>query len=180
MRASPLGLGFENAWTWTSGPLLTLGAIGAIALAYHLGLKIPNPPAFLVLAIVFSAYAGGLVPGLISAALAWSYTYFFFALPGQPFHHTDENLRRVIVWAITMPATAILVGNLKRHAERAYLRQDLLEQFFKFAPDAIVIVDHEGRVAYVNNQTEKIFGCRALSPCRKGACGMTDSGRVRR
>ena len=154
----PLGFGYRYIWTRTSGPLLTLGAIGALVLAYRAGLHIPNPPAFLVLAIVFSAYAGGWLPGLISAALSWIYIYFFFAVPGEPFQHTDENLKRVIVWAITMPATAILVGNLKRHAERTYLRQNLLEQFFKFAPDAIVIVDREGRIAHVNNQTEKIFG----------------------
>jgi PAS domain S-box-containing protein len=155
---TPLGFGDQNGWTRISGPLLTLGTIGILMLTYRAGLDIPNPPAFLVLAIVFSAYAGGLAPGLISAAMAWIYVYFFFAIPGQPFHHSDENLRRIIVWGITMPATAVLVGNLKRHAERTYLRQDLLEQFFKFAPDAIVIVDREGRIAHVNDQTEKIFG----------------------
>ena len=155
---APLGLGYPNIWLQISGPLLTLGVIVAHLLAYRIGVDIPNPPAFLVLAIVFSAYAGGLMPGLFSAALAWGYIYFFFSIPGQPFHHTDENFRRVIVWAITMPATALLVGTLKHHAERTYLRQNLLEQFLKFAPDAIVIVDRDGRIAHVNNKMEKIFG----------------------
>ncbi len=156
--SAPLGLGYQNVWAQFSGPLLTLGVIIAHMLAYRVGVDIPNPPAFLILAIVFSAYAGGLGPGLISAALSWAYIYFFFSLPGQPFLHTDENLKRVIVWAVTMPATAILVGTLKNHAERTYLQQDMLEQFFKFAPDAIVVVDSEGHIANVNNQAKKVFG----------------------
>ena len=154
----PPSLRYRNIWFRISGPLLTLGVMAAHSQAYRVGLEIPNPPALLVLAIVFSAYSGGLVPGLISAALSWAYIYFFFSIPGQPFSHTDENLKRVIVWAITMPATAILVGTLKHHAERTYLRQNLLEQFFKFSPDAIVIIDSTGYIAHANNQTEKIFG----------------------
>ena len=155
---TPPGLGHQNIWTRTGGPLLTLGMIGILVLTYRTGLEIPNPPAFLVLAIVYSAYAGGLVPGLASAVLACIYTCYFFSVPGQILHFSDENLRRIIVWGITMPAIAILVGTLKRHAERTYLWQDLLEQFFKFAPDAVVMVDRKGRIAHINDQTEKIFG----------------------
>lgn len=150
----------SSTWALISGPLLTLGVIVAHMQAYRFGLDIPNPPALLVLALVFTAYIGGLIPGLISAALAWGYIYFFFSIPGQPFQHTDENLKRVIVWGITLPATALLVGSLKHYAERTFQRQDLLEQFFKFAPDAILITDRAGHIKHVNNQTKYIFGYR--------------------
>lgn len=154
----PLGMGSSSAWTQLSGPLLTIGVITAHMLAYRVGIDIPNPPALLVLALVFTAYIGGLIPGLISAALAWLYIDFFFSIPGQPLHHSSENLNRIIVWGITLPATALLVGSLKHHAESTFQRQDLLEQFFKFAPDAILITDREGHIRHANNKTEIIFG----------------------
>lgn len=154
----PQDLGQQNIWVRASGPLLTLAIVIALTLTDRAGIHIPNPPAFLVLAIVFAAYIGGLVPGLISAAFAWVYIYFFFAIPGQPFQHSDENLRRIIVWGITMPATTLLVGRLKHYAERSFKRNELLEQFFKLAPDAIVIVNREGLVTHINEQTERIFG----------------------
>ena len=156
--STPKGMSFESRWAKIGGPLLTLGVIAAHMQAYHVGIDIPNPPALLVLTLVFAAYIGGLIPGMISAALAWGYIYFFFSIPGQPFHHTDENIKRIVVWAITLPATALLVGSLKHHAERTFRRQDLLEQFFKFAPDAILIADYAGRIKHANNKTENIFG----------------------
>lgn len=103
-----------------AGPLLTLGALAGIELLARVAFKIPNPPAILLLLVVFSAFTGGLRPGLISAALAWTYFAYFFSIPGQPFHYTGENLRRVMVWAVTTPAIVVMVGLLKGRAERAF------------------------------------------------------------
>jgi PAS domain S-box-containing protein len=164
--------------------LLTLLTAALSQLLSNTSLRVPNPPAFLVLSIVFSAFQGGLASGLISAVVAWAYVTVFFSNPGQPFVYTDENLRRVIVWAITMPAMAALVGVLQRRAERALamtqshaalqaevterkqadqtLResQAMFQALFEFAPDAIVAVNGEGNIVRVNAQTETMFGYR--------------------
>ncbi|MDP2316407.1 MAG: ATP-binding protein [Pseudomonadota bacterium] len=97
-----------------------MGAIVGIELLARVSLKIPNPPALLLLLLVFSAFTGGLRPGLVSAALAWTYFAYFFSIPGQPFHYTAENRLRVIVWAVTTPGIVVMVGHLKRRAEQAF------------------------------------------------------------
>lgn len=121
--------------TLISGPIITLALAALTELLIGTQLHIANPPAFFILAIVFSAFSGGLKPGLISAAIAWVYVAYFFSQPDQPFHFTDENLRRVIVWAFAMPLTAFMVGLLNRRtararveAEVAIIRQAQLEE----------------------------------------------------
>lgn len=82
-----------------------------------LSIKIPNPPAILVLIVVFSAFYSGLRSGLISAVLAGLYFAYFFSIPGHTFHYTNENLARVSLWAITTPAMVLMIGFLRRRAE---------------------------------------------------------------
>src|SRR3989304_3800625 len=48
-----------------------------------------------------------------SDLLAWLYIAWFFSLPGQPFDYSDENLLRVLVWGLSMPFMAWMVGILK-------------------------------------------------------------------
>jgi PAS domain S-box-containing protein len=78
-------------------------------------LRIPNPPAFFVLAIIFTGFRGGVRPALASAALSWLYTAYFFASAGFR-TYAEEDARRAVVWALVMPLTAWLVGRLNRRA----------------------------------------------------------------
>jgi len=98
------------------GPALTLVVALLSQLLAASPLRVPNPPALLVLLIVYSAFQGGLTAGLVSAVVSWIYVAFFFSNPGEPFVYTDENLRRVVLWALAMPAMAALVGRLQRRA----------------------------------------------------------------
>jgi signal transduction histidine kinase len=103
------------------GPLLTFGTLVGIELLSHGSFKIiPNPPAILLLLVGFSAFTGGLRPGLVSAAFAWTYFAYFFSIPGQPFRYTTENLHRIVVWAVTTPGIVVMVSHLKRRAEHAF------------------------------------------------------------
>jgi two-component system cell cycle sensor histidine kinase/response regulator CckA len=111
-------------WPQISGTLLTLATAVAIELLAHTPLAFPNPPAVLLLIVVLSAFRGGLRAGLISAAVAWLYIAYFFSIPAHPFQYTGENVRRVLVWAITIPLMALMVGTLHRRALQASAQTD--------------------------------------------------------
>jgi PAS domain S-box-containing protein len=148
-------------WRQWLGPIITLAIAAAVELLLDTVLSVPNPPGFLVLAIVFAAFHGGLASGLISAAIAWTYIAIFFSSPGHVFQYTDENLHRVIIWALSMPAMALMVGRLKDRAAQDTARHEREVSFralFEAAPDALVVADHEGRITQVNAQAEKMFG----------------------
>jgi len=119
MKESPRVARGANLFPQISGPLLVFGAIAILELLSWGTLKIPNPPAILLLIVVFSAFIGGVRSGLVAALIAWGYFAYFFSIPGHPFQHTTENFRRVLVWAVTTPAMAIMVGILKDRTEGA-------------------------------------------------------------
>ena len=146
------------------GPFLTLATAVIIESLSHTWLKIPNPPAFLLLTVVFSASTGGVFSGQSSALIAWLYIAHFFSTPSGSFHYTDENLRRVMVWAFTTPAMALMVGILKRRADWAQTERARRESaarmgaIMESALDCIISIDHEGRVIDFNPAAEKTFG----------------------
>jgi diguanylate cyclase (GGDEF)-like protein/PAS domain S-box-containing protein len=107
-----------DLWRNISGPLLAVVAIACIDILARSGFKIPNPPAILLLIVAFSAFYGGTGSGLISAVLAWLYTAYHFSIPGQPFQYAGENFIRVVMWAVTIPAMALMLGYLRRHSMR--------------------------------------------------------------
>src|SRR5262249_44496354 len=96
--------------------LLTVCALAALELASGTALRIPNPPAILLLTTVYSTFSGGLRAGLISAAVSWLYLAYFFDNPGPGLTYTGDNLRRPLIWAGSPPAHVGLIRNLKRRA----------------------------------------------------------------
>jgi PAS domain S-box-containing protein len=107
----------RGRWLDLAVTLATVVALEALAL---LGYRVPNPPAFILLAVVFAAYSGGLRIGLASAVLGWIYFAWSFSLPGDPFRYSEPDFARVLIWAFATPTMAILVGTLRRDADRAH------------------------------------------------------------
>jgi PAS domain S-box-containing protein len=144
------------------GPLFTVAVVLIIALAERYFWVIPNPPAILLLALVFSAYAGGTLSGIASATITWLYIVVFFSIAGRPFHYTDENLRRVAVWAITLPATALLVGSLKNRSlqQLAEIKESeiRLRSVLENIADAVFTFDKRGAIESWNPAAERLFG----------------------
>ncbi|MGO9021899.1 MAG: PAS domain S-box protein [Syntrophobacteraceae bacterium] len=52
----------------------------------------------------------------------------------------------------------------KRYEEEHNRTRAMFEGLFEFAPDAILVVNHDGRIIRVNKQTERLFGytCKEL------------------
>ncbi len=152
----------RDAWPWIRGPLVTLGITLLIAALDRYFWAIPNPPAILVLVLVFSAYIGGVVSGLISAVIVWIFIALFFSIPGRPLHYTDENLRRILVWVVSLPAMALMVGVLKRRtvqqlaqlAENEIRLQSVLDNIV----DAVFTFDERGVIESFNPAAQRLFG----------------------
>src|SRR5688500_10436668 len=107
-----------------AGPALTIALALLIEGLRDTPLRISNPPAVLILAIVIAGFGGGLVPALASAFLAWAYTAYFFLGP-DPSVASGDYVRGVMAWAVTMPLTAWMVGVLNRRAASALARAEL-------------------------------------------------------
>ncbi len=101
---------------WVIGPALTALTLVAIELLALYGLRIPNPAAIYFTAVVFAAFVGGLLSGLVAAGITLAYAFYFFSIPGQGLSFTPDNLLRVIVLSVTTPTIAVLVGILKIQA----------------------------------------------------------------
>ncbi|GAB4507503.1 MAG: hypothetical protein Tsb0026_03230 [Sulfuricaulis sp.] len=109
-----------DLWRNISGPLLAVAAIALMEILAHTGFRIPNPPAILLLIVAFSAFYGGTYSGLVSSVLAWVYFAYHFSVPGQPFHYAGENFVRIMMWAVTTPAMALMIGFLRHRTERVH------------------------------------------------------------
>ena len=109
----------RRLWPRFGGALLTVCAAAVLELASGTVLRIPNPTAILLLTTVFATFSGGRRAGLISAALSWLYLAYFFDEPGPGLAYAGDNLRRLVIWAVSLPAIVLMIGTLKRRAECA-------------------------------------------------------------
>ena len=131
--------------------------------------KIPNPAPIYLIALVYAAFTGGLPSGLVSAGITLLYAVYYFSTPGQLFHYSDDNLRNVIILAVTTPAIAIMVGILKQRVERLACEQVTRksdeanpQSFRDFVQSLNAIVwerdSATSRFIFVSQQAEAILG----------------------
>jgi K+-sensing histidine kinase KdpD len=117
---APLPSGSQRrAWLRPAlGPALTLALAAALVVLQALGLKVPNPALIFTLIIVLSAFLGGTLAGLVSAAAAFAFSLWSWSVPGHAFEYQPLDLHRLGIQALTTPAMAILVGALQRRNDR--------------------------------------------------------------
>lgn len=80
--------------------------------------NIPNPNIILLTVIVFFTFLGGFPSEVVSGILVILYSLYFFSIPGQIMHFTQENLVKVVVIVIFVPIMISLVGTLKTFYNR--------------------------------------------------------------
>jgi PAS domain S-box-containing protein len=147
---------------FAEGVLVTAGTAALVEILRRAGTPFPNPPAALLLAVVWAAFRGGLGPGLAAAAVAWASFAWFFSKPGRPFEYTEPDFQRVLIWAVAAPAIAALVGILHARAERRgreALRasREQYRDLVELAPEGIFI-QADGRFVYANEAIARILG----------------------
>jgi diguanylate cyclase (GGDEF)-like protein/PAS domain S-box-containing protein len=153
-------------WSRVGGPLLTAATAGVLGFLSSHGFPPQSSASLLVLVVAFSAFAGGLRPGLTSAGISWIYFALAFSRDGHPFSYESGELERLVVLAAITPAIVIMVGVLHRRSTdqvAAQLRES--EQRFKAfmdnSPAVAWIKDEQGHFVYVNTPFELTFNIRS-------------------
>jgi diguanylate cyclase (GGDEF)-like protein/PAS domain S-box-containing protein len=152
-------------WSRLGGPLLTAATAGALALLSTHGFSPQGSASLLILVVAFSAFAGGLRPGLAGAVISWIYFALAFSQKGHPFRYDSDDLERLVVLATITPAIVIMVGVLHRRTNDQFAAQLLeSEQRFKAfmdnSPTVAWIKDEQGRYVYINAPYELTFNVR--------------------
>ena len=101
------------------GPLITLATAIIFDVLARNGLPVAHPLPFLMLTVIYSAYEGGLRPGLISAVLFVLYAIHFLAEPGALLRYTPANAYSLLALSIAMPITVVLVARVHDAARQA-------------------------------------------------------------
>ncbi len=173
--SSPI-LSWLSAPHWLFGPLVTLATAVLIELLDHQhGIPVTAPPAVLVLCIAYTAATSGVRAGLLSAAIAWLFLAHYYAIPDEPFRYTERHLIYILLWAVTAPAMAVVIGRLGRRAglatalERAIAERERAESTareseerfratFEQAAVGIAHVSPQGRFLRINQKFCDIVG----------------------
>jgi two-component system cell cycle sensor histidine kinase/response regulator CckA len=101
------------------GPLLTLATAIVFDVLARNGLPIAHPFPFLMLTVIYSAYRGGLRPGLISAVLAFLYAIHFLSEPGSILRYTPANAYSLLAFGLILPVTVAMAARVHEAAQRA-------------------------------------------------------------
>ncbi|MFN0133837.1 MAG: PAS domain S-box protein [Phycisphaerales bacterium] len=156
-----------------AGVAAMLAVIGALLLTHWRYAPVPSPPAVLVLALVFATFHGGTLVGLVSAGLAWLYLVWFLPIRNtEPPAEAQANMVRLALWAVSLPASVLLIGRLKarwlgtlREAKgladaQRELRESREEyrRIIETTHEGVWTVDAEGRTTFANERLATMLG----------------------
>jgi PAS domain S-box-containing protein len=105
-------------WPTVGGPLLTLATLIALLGLAPTPWRIPYPAIVYFIPVIYSAYVGGLGPGLVSAAMSLVFSLIFFSRPGHLLEYTAEDVRRLEAIFLVTPVITVMTGMLKRREQR--------------------------------------------------------------
>lgn len=151
-------------WRSVTGPLITLAVAGLILLADRYLFRVPNPGAISFLAVAFSAYLGGIVSGVASAAVSLTLAAVLFSIPGALFQYSPDDFVRLMVLTVCTPIFAVIIGILQARTQRAAELERLNYQELRSLRAAldqsevgVVLLDSELRAQFINRAFRRIW-----------------------
>jgi K+-sensing histidine kinase KdpD len=126
---------------YAHGMLITIITITLVELLTRIGIRVPNPAVIYLTAVVYVTFTGGMVPGIICGTITLLYGAYFFSIPGNLFHYSDDNFARVIVLCFATPAMIIMVGILKQRNDSLLSKKEQLISELKSALAKIDVLE---------------------------------------
>lgn len=118
--ASIEGYSTLSVWSRYAGIAATVAVFVPVELLSKTPFAVPNPGAIYMLVVAFATFVGGIVPGLVSAALATAGTALHFLSAAQFSGLSRFDYSRLVVLAIASTGLAVLVGILRRRLDAVH------------------------------------------------------------
>ena len=121
-------------------------------------------PFFIFLAaVVLSAVNGGLAAAFVTTALSAVFIRLFFVHGAGLFHYGGnlEGMERMGGFVLVALLLSSLVASLRREVHQLRDSEERYRLLAETASDAIVGIDEQGGILYVNPVAEKLFGTDA-------------------
>jgi diguanylate cyclase (GGDEF)-like protein len=151
------------SWRQVAGPAISLAVAAFVLLADRYLFRVPNPGAISFLAVAFSAYLGGVGPGLVSAAISFGLAVVLFSGP-QLFDFTSDNLARLLVLMACTPAIAVMIGILQGRAQRvlqleqaANAELESLRSALDQSEVGVLVLDKELQAQFMNRSFRRLW-----------------------
>lgn len=121
-------------------------------------------PFFIFLAaVVLSAVYGGLAAAFVTTALSAVFIRLFFVRGEELLYYGGdlEGMERMGGFVLVALLLSSFVASLRRESHQLRDSEERYRLLAETASDAIVVIDEEGEILYVNPVAEKIFGSGA-------------------
>jgi len=114
-------------------------------------------------AVVLSAANGGLAPAFVSTALSVLLVRLLFVRQEGALHYGGdvEGVERMGGFVLVALLLSSVVAGIRRNRNQLRDSEERYRFLAETASDAIVIIDEQGGILYVNSVAEKIFGAQA-------------------